>query len=158
MTNFRVTGDCPAAAFDLLLPLTVAEEKGWVDRSRLLDISGRSRTRQMELAAQYRLTDYPSPAGGCLLTNEGFARRLQRLLALDPTAEADDMHILRYGRHFYLQENNLLVIGRNQKENKALADLARPRITPAGKNPSRPLAVLRPRVMAEAEVMKPLHW
>jgi tRNA-specific 2-thiouridylase len=128
-----------------LLPPTIAEEKGWVDRSRLLDINGRSRTRQMELAAKYGLTDYPSPAGGCLLTNEGFARRLQRLLALRPTAGADDMHILRYGRHFYLQENNLLVIGRHQEENKALADLARPTdyLLRVKTHPG-PLAVLRP--------------
>ncbi len=108
-----------------LLPPTVPEQEGWVDREKLLDISGRSRLRQMELAEKYGLRDYPSPAGGCLLTQENFAHRLRRLLEACPEAKAEDMHILRYGRHFYLSEKTLLVVGRNREENAQLLSLAR---------------------------------
>lgn len=107
-----------------LLPPTIPEMEGWVDRTRLLDINGRSRTRQMQLAEQYGIKDYPSPAGGCLLTQENFAKRLRLLFALNPTAEANDTEILKVGRHFYLNGDQLLVIGRDHSENLKLQDLA----------------------------------
>ena len=59
-----------------LLEPTIPEQKGWIDRSRLLKIRGRSRKPQIELARTYGLTDYPCPAGGCLLTDAGFAGRM----------------------------------------------------------------------------------
>ena len=63
-----------------LLPATIVEEQGLVDRSMLLDIQGRSRRRQKELAQKYGLTGYPQPGGGCMLTNEGFSNRVRELL------------------------------------------------------------------------------
>ncbi len=51
------------------LPPTEPEERGLVDRSGLEGITGRTRTRQMEMAVAFGLTEYPSPAGGCLLTD-----------------------------------------------------------------------------------------
>ncbi|HPT70250.1 MAG TPA: tRNA 4-thiouridine(8) synthase ThiI [Syntrophomonas sp.] len=107
-----------------LLAPTIPETEGWVDRSRLLDISGRSRARQMQLAEHYGIKDYPSPAGGCLLTQENFAKRLRLLLALNPDANAQDTEILKTGRHLYLNEDQLLVIGRNHDENIKLQELA----------------------------------
>jgi tRNA U34 2-thiouridine synthase MnmA/TrmU len=59
-----------------LLPITKPEHEGKVDRERLLDIQGRSRKRQMELAKQYGITEYPEPAGGCRLTEPNFSKRL----------------------------------------------------------------------------------
>lgn len=109
-----------------LLPPTIPENEGWIDREKLQDISGRSRKRQMELAGQYNITDYPSPAGGCLLTDQNFARRLFDLLAKNPTPRMDDIEILKVGRHFQLQPEVLLVIGRNQGENEQLKNLSRP--------------------------------
>lgn len=108
----------------LLLTPTIPETEGWVDRSRLLDISGRSRSRQMQLADHYGLKDYPSPAGGCLLTQENYSKRLRQLLAVKPEAESAELEILKFGRHFYLEDNLLLVVGRNQTENEALHRLA----------------------------------
>lgn len=108
-----------------LLPPTLPEKEGWVDRERLLDISGRSRTRQMQLAEHYAIKDYPSPAGGCLLTQENFARRLRLLLNINPAASAKDTEVLKIGRHLYLDEDQLLVIGRNHNENVRLQELAR---------------------------------
>ncbi|MDH7497314.1 MAG: tRNA 4-thiouridine(8) synthase ThiI [Syntrophomonadaceae bacterium] len=127
-----------------LLPPTVPELEGWVDRERLLDISGRSRKRQMELAQQYGLQDYPSPAGGCLLTNEGYARRLRRLLALAPECDAEAFDILRHGRLFS-PGPYLLAVGRKAEENQALAALARPGdyLLKVRSHPG-PLGVLRP--------------
>ena len=107
-----------------LLPPTIPETEGWIDRSRLLDISGRSRARQMELAEHYGLVDYPSPAGGCLLTQESFGKRLRRFLELRPETDAPSTEILKVGRHFYIGDNQLLVVGRNHSENERMQALA----------------------------------
>ncbi len=107
-----------------LLPPTIPETEGWVDRSKLLAISGRSRTPQMQLAEHYGIKNYPTPAGGCLLTQENFSKRLRMLLAVKPEAGADELEILKVGRHFYITDDQLLVVGRNHAENERLNDLA----------------------------------
>lgn len=58
-----------------VLPVSMPEKKGWVNREKLLAITGRSRKPQMRLASEYGIVDYPCPAGGCLLTDPGFAAR-----------------------------------------------------------------------------------
>ncbi|HOZ56178.1 MAG TPA: tRNA 4-thiouridine(8) synthase ThiI [bacterium] len=111
-----------------LLPETEAEKSGLVKRHRLLDISGRMRERQMELAQKLRLT-YPSPAGGCLLTDLGFSERLIKMLDYWPDCQANDIELLKYGRVFWSNLNsnkkNLIIIGRNAAENDALGKLAK---------------------------------
>jgi tRNA U34 2-thiouridine synthase MnmA/TrmU len=107
-----------------ILPPTKAETEGWVDRSKLLNISGRSRNVQMQLAEHYGIKDYPTPAGGCLLTQENFSKRLRMLLAVKPEAGTDEMEILKVGRHFYVSDDQLLVVGRNHAENEQLNRLA----------------------------------
>ncbi len=109
----------------LLLEPTIPETEGWVDRSRLLDISGRSRTRQIQLAEHYQIKEYPTPAGGCLLTQENFSKRLRKIFAVQPYIPAGDLEILKVGRHFYLNENVLLVVGRNHNENERINKIAR---------------------------------
>lgn len=108
-----------------LLPPTIPEEKGWINRAELEDISGRSRNRQKELAEKLGVKEYPSPAGGCLLTETNFSRRLKKLLELNPDASPEEMSILRVGRHFYIDEK-LLVIGRNRTENEIIEKIALP--------------------------------
>lgn len=108
----------------LLLPETRAEREGLVDRSRLLDISGRSRKRQMALAANFGLNDYPAPAGGCLLTDPIFSRRLKELLAHSPDPDLREIELLKTGRHFRLHPQLKIIIGRNKKENDAIEGLA----------------------------------
>src|SRR4030042_2624974 len=66
------------------LPVTVPEERGWVKREELLSLSGRSRKPQMELAGKLNIRHYPSPAGGCLLTDPVFSRRLRDLFSSRP--------------------------------------------------------------------------
>ena len=82
-----------------LLEETPPERAGWVDRSRLEDIQGRSRKRQMAMAARFGLTDYPKPAGGCLLTEQHFSKRLKDLLKERPDPRHRDLELLKVGRH-----------------------------------------------------------
>ena len=108
------------------LKKTKPEEMGWVDRDLLLDFHGRNRKPQMALAAELGLSDYPNPAGGCPLTEPGFSRRLKNLLTIQPQAGPAEMELLRLGRHFDLEEGAKLILGRNQSENRRLADLIPP--------------------------------
>lgn len=110
----------------LLLPETIAEQEGLVDRSRLLDINGRSRKRQMALAEKYGLADYPAPAGGCLLTDPIFSLRLKELLAHSPEPARRELELLKVGRHFRLLSKVKVIVGRNQKENEFIEKWAVP--------------------------------
>lgn len=105
----------------LLLP-TEPEKAGIVDRNRLLDIRGRSRKRQLALARAYGITEYQSPAGGCLLTYKEFSAKLRDLLTHKKRVSMADLELLKIGRHFRLGENKIIV-GRNKEENEALLRL-----------------------------------
>ncbi|MDR2699722.1 MAG: hypothetical protein LBC12_02765 [Nitrososphaerota archaeon] len=102
-----------------LLPETIAEKKGLVDRSKLLAISGRSRKPQFQLAKEFGITSYPSPAGGCLLTCEEYSKKLCDLFEHKRNVSGSDTALLRFGRHFRLDKNKIIV-GRNEVENKIL--------------------------------------
>lgn len=107
-----------------LLPPTLAELEGLIDREGLLDIQGRSRKRQMALAEFYGIKEYPQPGGGCILTKEGFGRKLGKLLELFPRAGAREVELLKWGRHFILPEGSMCIVGRNQGDNNRLETLA----------------------------------
>jgi hypothetical protein len=109
-----------------LLPVTIPEREGKVDRARLLKIHGRSRKQQMALAAQYGIRDYPNPAGGCLLTSPGFAHRLRDLFATQEKIDLRDLELLKHGRHLRLPHGTRLVVGRIHADNVRLNELARP--------------------------------
>ena len=102
------------------LPATIPEERGWVDRERFLNISGRSRKPQIKMAKQFGIHDYPCPAGGCLLTDPGFARRMRDLMAHDPDFALNDVHLLKIGRHFRLSPSIKLVVGRHEDDNQKI--------------------------------------
>lgn len=104
------------------LPPSEPERRGLLDRGQLLGISGRSRKQQMELAREFGITDYPTPAGGCLLTDPAFAHRLRELMARQ-TPTADDVELLKIGRHFRLDDGTLVVIGRHHDDNLRLEPL-----------------------------------
>ena len=103
-----------------LLPIIMVEEKGLVDRARLLDIQGRGRKRQMALACRYGITEYNNPAGGCLLTDPLFSRRLRDLFEHTARPAVRDIELLKYGRHFRINEATKVIVGRNRKENEML--------------------------------------
>ena len=102
-----------------LLPETAAEKKGLVDRTKLLSIQGRSRKPQFQLAKEFGIKSYPSPAGGCLLTCEEYSKKLRDLFANKKRVSMADIALLRVGRHFRLGKNKIIV-GRNEAENKFL--------------------------------------
>ena len=108
-----------------LLPLTIPEKEEWVKRERLLGISGRSRKPQMALAKDYEIVDYPCAAGGCLLTDSGFTRRMKDLMNYSEVT-LNNIELLKVGRHFRLSEQAKVIVGRNEQENKRLMDLREP--------------------------------
>jgi tRNA U34 2-thiouridine synthase MnmA/TrmU len=108
-----------------LLSLSVPEKKGWVSRERMLDIAGRSRKPQIKLASDYGINDYPCPAGGCLLTDPGFALRMRDLMENEPDFSLNDVHLLKMGRHFRLTPLGKVVVGRNEEENGKILSLSR---------------------------------
>lgn len=105
---------------------TLPEIEGVIDRTRLLNLSGRGRTRQYELAAEYGITDIPQPSGGCLLTDPGYSARLRDLWRHDPDAGARDINLLRVGRHFRPDGGCKIIVGRNERENKMLETFVEP--------------------------------
>jgi len=126
-----------------LLDTTIPEKEGIVDRSKLLDISGRSRKPQFALAAKYGIKGYPNPAGGCLLTDPGFTNRVKDLIQHDALT-ASDLKLLTVGRHFRLSPLAKLAVGRDEKDNEALQALAGEKdILFKLKDYQGPLAVLR---------------
>jgi hypothetical protein len=103
-----------------LLPVTVAEREGLVDRGGLLGIRGRSRKPQIGLARDFGVVDYPCPAGGCLLTYKEFADKLRDLFGHRRRCSVADVALLKVGRHFRFGGSKIIV-GRNEAENKVLA-------------------------------------
>jgi len=109
-----------------LLPPTIPERTGLVDRNLLEGIEGRSRKRQLELAAAFGLEDYPTPAAGCLLTDVGYSNRLRDLMAHTDRLTFDELNLLKYGRHFRLAPDAKIVVGRDEEDNRHLLALKRP--------------------------------
>jgi tRNA U34 2-thiouridine synthase MnmA/TrmU len=109
-----------------LLQTTIPEERGWVQRDLLLNFSGRGRKPQMELARKLNITNYPSPAGGCLLTDPIFSKRLKDLFSNETNFEIREIELMKVGRHFRLGPHARLVVGRNQGENETIASLSKP--------------------------------
>lgn len=106
----------------LLLP-TIPEKEGWVDREKLLAHSGRSRREQIEIAEKIGVYDYPCAAGGCLLTDPSFSKRIKE--AFDHGEyEVKDILLLKLGRHFRYEDKVKIIIGRHQAENSRMLGLA----------------------------------
>ncbi len=100
-----------------LLPETVPEKNGWVNRDLLLDFRGRSRKPQMTLAEKYNISDYPSPAGGCLLTDKGFSHRLKDLFEHNKDVSRTDLELLKHGRHIRFNKRVKIIVGRTRDDN-----------------------------------------
>lgn len=103
-----------------LLEPTIPENEGKIDREKLLDISGRSRDRQIALAKEFGIVDYPSPAGGCKLTESGYSRKLKDLLDNEGLDNRQLLELLVVGRRFRLPGGTGVILGRDQRENALL--------------------------------------
>lgn len=103
-----------------LLPITEIEEKGLVDRKKLLEIRGKKRSFQIKLAKEFGLEDYPHPGGGCILTEREFSAKLEDLLRFKgKRISEEDVELLKIGRHFRFKKWKI-VVGRNKEENEIL--------------------------------------
>lgn len=103
------------------LPPTKPIREGWIEVGQLPRFSGRNRTPQMALAAHFGLTDYPAPAGGCLLTEKRFGKKLKDLLekdGLDPNRT--NVWLLKTGRHMRLSDEVKIIVGSCHEDNELL--------------------------------------
>ena len=100
------------------LPLTIPEKLGLVNRDLLLDLSGRSRKPQVSLAREFGISDFPAPAGGCLLTDKGYSRRLKDLFDHQESCSENELRFLKFGRHLRLNQSTKIIVGRNQSDNE----------------------------------------
>jgi len=108
------------------LPATIPEKEGLLSREFMHGFSGRSRKPQAALAAEFGISDYPNPAGGCLLTDIGYSRRLKDLFEHHKDFSVKDLHLLKYGRHLRLNQSTKIIVGRNQSENEKIEKLFNP--------------------------------
>ncbi|MBN1076472.1 tRNA 4-thiouridine(8) synthase ThiI [Clostridium botulinum] len=102
---------------------TEMELDGLVDREKLLKISGRSRAIQMELAENWGIKDYPSPAGGCKLTEPNYSIRLRELVNRKSDITQREIDLLKYGRHFITPNNVKIIVSRTADEGEAFKKL-----------------------------------
>lgn len=107
-----------------LLKPARCEQEGLIDRESLYGFSGRSRKPQMALAGELGLTDYPQPAGGCLLTDPLYSHRLRELFSHTPEPSSQDLSLLRVGRHFRISGDCKVIVGRDEGENAAIEEMA----------------------------------
>ncbi|MDP2904983.1 MAG: hypothetical protein Q8O22_01600 [Candidatus Omnitrophota bacterium] len=107
-----------------LMEPSIPEKDGLVDREKLLNIQGRCRKPQIQLAREFDIHNYPCPAGGCLLTDKGFAARMRDLMKHSPDFSVRDVKFLKIGRHFRLGSGAKLIVGRDEGENAKLSALA----------------------------------
>ncbi|MEI6858101.1 7-cyano-7-deazaguanine synthase [Psychrilyobacter sp.] len=107
-----------------LLPITKPEELGWIDREQLMDINGRSRKVQLELVEKWGIVEYPTPGGGCMLTEPNYSKRLR---TLEEDGFLDDQyshlfHLAKRGRFFRLESGKYLFVGREKDDNFKLSE------------------------------------
>jgi tRNA U34 2-thiouridine synthase MnmA/TrmU len=119
-----------------LLPKTFVEEKGLIDREKLLDIKGRGREKQLQLVKDLGISVYSQPAGGCLLTDPMFSKRLKDLMKHNPNFTTEDVELLKIGRQFRIGRSKL-ILGRDESESKLLESMKKYLVLkPKSKGPS----------------------
>lgn len=140
-----------ASLFEPSLP----EREGWVDRDKLLNISGRSRKPQIKLAQEKGINDYPCPAGGCLLTEDEFSKKMKDLFSHDHQQDnlMNEVKLLKIGRHFRASPKAKIIVCRDETENKKIENLVRPGdMILETKDHLGPITLIRGR--ADEEVIK----
>lgn len=105
---------------------TTPEKEGWVDRTKLLSINGRSRQIQMQLADELDVKNYPCPGGGCLLTEPSFIPKIKDIFDHVIELNLRDFTLLKIGRHYRISEQSKLIVGRNEQHNDHLETIRHP--------------------------------
>jgi tRNA U34 2-thiouridine synthase MnmA/TrmU len=108
-----------------LLPPTIYEKEGLIKREQLLDLKGRTRKKHEEILKKLNLdiSEYPTPAGGCLLTDPNFSKKVKDLIKHNEL-NRDNVKLLKVGRHFRINSCKF-VLGRNKEENEKLKELVK---------------------------------
>ncbi|MGC2570308.1 MAG: hypothetical protein WA364_02260 [Candidatus Nitrosopolaris sp.] len=109
------------------LPMIELENNGSIKRENLCNIVGRSRKNQLAMARKFGMDDPPNAAGGCLLTDPQFSKRIRDLMKYldkEKIPTMNDIELLKLGRHFRLSNVAKLIVGRNQNENDVMRSLA----------------------------------
>jgi tRNA-uridine 2-sulfurtransferase len=109
-----------------LLPKTEPELNGLIKREDLGMINGRSRKIQLQMAKELGIDNPPNAGGGCLLTDPAFAKRAKDLFRNTELPTINDIDLLKIGRHFRLDKDCKLIVGRNKEENEIMKSLAMP--------------------------------
>ncbi len=124
-----------------LLPPSLPERLGWIDREKLYGISGRNRQMQFQLAKKFNIKNFPTPAGGCLLTDPEIGRRMLKILKEKRTLNPLTAKLSVQGRHFFTNDS-WIVLGRNHKENVKLFNLVRNQLPVFTLSVPAPIAVV----------------
>jgi hypothetical protein len=128
-------------------------QEGWVNKDEMLDIQGRTRQRQLELAEKLGVEVFPNAGGGCLLTDSSFSKRLRDLVEHN-TLENSEIHLLKYGRHFRINDEVKLLVGRTMQDNEGLSKYAGERIVLKAKNVKGPLGIISCNNQPNDEILK----
>lgn len=102
-----------------LLPDTTPEKMGWIKREDMFDINGRGRKNQMKMALEYEIHKYENAAGGCLLTDENYSKKVKDLIK-HKELSLENIDQLKTGRHFRTINGIKIIIGKNKSENEKL--------------------------------------
>jgi tRNA-uridine 2-sulfurtransferase len=135
-----------------LLADTLPIREGWVKKEEMLDIQGRGRHRQMALAKEFGVDEYQTPGGGCLLTDIGYSRKLKDLMQHE-MMDVKSLNFLKIGRHFRLNDEVKMIVGRNNDDNEALGKIATDEIVFQTADFPGPLGVIQSnRELSEEEI------
>jgi len=110
-----------------LLKETIPEINGWVDRERLHDFRGRGRKRQIELAEEFGISDFNTPSGGCLLTEEYISQKIEDF-SIEERLTPGEIPFITTGRYFKLPEGGRFALCRNEEENEKIKKTVSERI------------------------------
>lgn len=131
-----------------LLTDTKPIREGWVNKADMLDIQGRGRHRQLQMAEEFKINFYQNPGGGCLLTDIGYSRKLRDLMHHEMMTE-NFIKFLQIGRHFRLNEHTKMIVGRNNDDNAKLGNLTTDEIVFHAVGIPGPLGVVQSRQALE---------
>lgn len=136
-----------------LLPDTLPIREGWVKKEDMLDINGRSRARQMALAEELGVVEYPNSGGGCLLTDKGYTKRLQDLVTYE-NLEHQYIQFLEFGRHFRLNSETKVIITRTKGESDTITPMLTEELVIKCKNIPGPLGVIQSNHVISLDELK----
>ncbi|HEX6562271.1 MAG TPA: hypothetical protein VF016_09630 [Nitrososphaera sp.] len=138
------------------MPATDAEKEGLIKRENMGDIKGRSRKGQLAMAKHFGVQEPPNAAGGCLLTDPAFSKRVEDAMEhADDIPTINDIELLKVGRHFRMTPAEKLVVGRNKDENEVIKALVEDAdVVLEAKDHVGPTCILRGKSHDEATIAK----